>query len=193
MAVSVVLRLPGLLVLSLLAGAIPVGVAAQDVPGAATPAAAEAQGEPFPGQGSITFERLDAPDPNDAFGDKLELYRFTFENPTEGPAEDRVAALPEPEPFFPGQDQSPTISEEAMVVFVEAGSFVLYTPPTMEEGAVVVVSGNGDVPIEEWESQIQRVGEPQSCASPCSVPPDRYALLDEQDYVFHRERSGCVY
>ena len=154
------------------------------LPGAA-PTLAGVQEAPTAGEGSITYERIDVPGTDRDFGDKLELYRFTF---------DPEASLPESEPFRREQDESPTISSEAMMVFVDSGPFVLYTPPTMEEGAVVVVSGDGTVSTERWLDRMTPAPEgPRPCASPCAVARDQYALLDPGDYVFQRANSGCVY
>lgn len=172
MPVSIV-RLAGLLVLVGLAGATPALALAQD-----------AEVPPAPGQGRIIYERLDDPGTGQDYGNKLELYRFTF---------DPEANLPESQPFVPEQREPPTISHEAMMVFVDVGPFVLYTPPTMENGAVVVVSGDGEVRYEEWLTREATPGPMQFCPSPCAIPADRYAVLDTNDYVFQRANSGCVY
>ncbi len=159
--------------------------------GGAAPALVGAQEGQTPGAGRITYVRLDAPDADQRFGDKLELYRFRFARSTD----DQPTLLPESDPFSPEQGEVPTISREAMMVFVDAGPFVLYTPPTMEPGAVVVVSGDGlPIEYEQWLDSTTPAPEGrQPCPSPCSVPPDRYAYVETGDYVFHRKNSGCPY
>jgi hypothetical protein len=162
---SIVLLLTRLLVLIIIAGI--------------APAVVGAQAEATPGQGKIVGEQIDIDDP------ARDLFRFEFE---------ADASLPESEPFQPGLGETPTISSEAMMVFISAGPFVLYTPPTMEEGAVVVVSPDGsDIQIQQWEDQTTQGPPLADCPSPCYVPPDRYATIETGGYVFQKENSGCVY
>lgn len=162
-------RLAGLLVAVSLASVAPALVVAQE------------DGLPEPGE-RIVYERIDRGDPTDEFGDKLELYRFTFEV--------HEAHLPEPDP-----DAFPDISAEAMMVFVESGLLVIYTPPEMEEGAVVVVTADGGpVNIEQYLDATTPAPEGiVECPSPCTVPSDTYALVEPGDYVFHAANAGCPY
>jgi len=158
-------RLAGLLVAISLAGVAPALVGAQE------------GGIPEPGE-RIVYQRIDPEDPTDELGEKVELYQFTFEV--------HEAHLPEPEQF-------PDISREDMTVFVDAGLFVLYTPPDMREGAVIVVTGDDrPIMVEAWSSP-DTMDSRHACDNPCSVAPDRYVEVAPGDFVYHAKGSYCPY
>lgn len=131
----------------------------------------------------VTFVRRDVPGQTDQSRENLALYEFTFEP---------FAYLPEH--MTPDDEESPRISPEAMLVFVNVGPVMLYAPPGLTEGAVVVVSADGEVLLEQWADPTTRLVDDEPCrTNPCQVPEDTYAILETGDYALHRAGSYCPY
>ena len=126
----------------------------------------------------ISYARQDQP--VEGPGTELELYRFRFE----------------PFAFLPGPDvaQDTTgepIQNQAMTVFVDDGPFALYTPEGIDQGDVIVVTGNQrTLYLETWGAD-SREGDPEPCSNPCAVTGNKYVLLKTGDYVFYKGGTYC--